>query len=111
MEIQMGPLCFDHMCVVADIVDEVMLGDDLLLCKSSGPANIIQSKEKMMFRATIPLNMVRQAIVRCVTAAESVKVPRMEEVIVNTYVDRHENEEGEEESRLLLEMHPNLPEG
>ena len=42
----MGPLCFDYMCVVADIVDEVLLEEDLLLCDSSGPANIIQSEEK-----------------------------------------------------------------
>ena len=41
----MGPLCFEHLCVVMDLVDEVLLGDDLLLCDSSGPANIIQSKE------------------------------------------------------------------
>ena len=46
MEIWMGPLCFDHMCVVADTVDEVLFGEDLLLCYSSGPANIIQSEEK-----------------------------------------------------------------
>ena len=30
MEIWIGPLCFNHMCVVADIVDEVLIGEDLL---------------------------------------------------------------------------------
>ena len=50
MEIWMGPLCSNHMCAVADILDEVQLGEDLLLCGSSGPTNIIQSEEKMMFR-------------------------------------------------------------
>ena len=50
MEIRMGLLCFDHMCVVADIVDEVLLGEDLFLCDPSGPANIIQSEEKMIFK-------------------------------------------------------------
>ena len=52
----MGPLCFDHMCVVVDIVDEVLLGEDVLLCDSSDFTVISQSEEKMMFRgATIPL--------------------------------------------------------
>ena len=55
-------------CVLADIVDEVLLGEDLLLCDSSGPADIIQSEEKMMFRGTtIPLKAVQPSMVRHVT--------------------------------------------
>ena len=50
MKIRMGSLCFDHICVVADIVDEVLLGKDLLLCNPSGPDDIIQSEEKMIFK-------------------------------------------------------------
>ena len=65
----------------------------------------------MIFRgATIPLKMVRLSIVRHVTAAESVKVPHIGEVIVDAYVDRHENQEGKEEDRLLVEICPSLPE-
>ena len=108
----MGHLCFNHMCVVVDIVDEVLLGEDPLLCDSPGPANIIQSEDKMMFRgANIPLKMARPSIVRCVTTAESVEVPPMEEVIVDAYMDRHANQEGEEGRKLLVEMHPDLSEG
>ena len=112
MEIRMGSLCFDHMCVVADIVDEVLLGEDLLLCDTSGPADIIQSEEKMMFKGvSILLKMVLPSVVRWVTVAKDVMVPSMEEVIVNAYVDIYENQNEEEEGRLLVEMHPNLPEG
>ena len=39
------------MCLV-DIVNEVLLGEDVLLCDSSGSVNIIQ------FEASIPLKMV-----------------------------------------------------
>ena len=107
IEIWMGTLCFNHICVVVDVVDE-----DLLLYDSSCLANIIQPEEKMMFRgATILLKMVRSSIVRHVTVAESFEVPTMEEVIVDAYVDRCENQEGKEKSRLLVEMYPNLPEG
>ena len=30
---------------------------------------------------------------------------------MDAYVDRHENQEGKEDSSLLVEMHPNLPDG
>ena len=82
MEIRMGPLCFNHICVVADIIDEVLLGKDLLLCDSSGHADIIQCKENDFRGATIPLKMVRPPVVRCVTLAKSVEVPPIEEAIV-----------------------------
>ena len=112
MEIRMGLLCFDYIHVVADILDEVLLGEDLLLCDPSGPADIIQSEEKMVFRGvSIPLIMVRPLVVRCVTVAEDVEVPAMQEVIVDGFVDRQENQNEEEEGRLLVEMHPNLLEG
>ena len=54
--------------------------------------------------------MVRLSVVRCVTIAESVEMPLMEGIIVDAYVDRHENQEKEKEGRLLVELHPNLPE-
>ena len=64
MEIRMGSLCFDHMCVVADTVDEVLPGKDLLLCDPSDSADIIQFKEKMIFKGVpIPLKMVRPSVV------------------------------------------------
>ena len=82
-----GSLMFCHLCVVMDTVDEVLLVKDLLLCDSSGPADIIQSEVKMMFRgAIIPLKMVRLSVVRCVTIVEHVEVPPMEEVIVDACV-------------------------
>ena len=59
MEINMGPLYYDHMCVLADIVDEVQLGEDLLLCEND-----------------------TSAVVRCVTKAENVEVPSVKEQIV-----------------------------
>ena len=42
----MVPLCFDHICVAADIDDEVLLGEDLLLWNFSGSPHVIQSEEK-----------------------------------------------------------------
>ena len=48
-EIWMGPLCFEHECTVCDIVDEFLLGEDFMLCDPLGPADIIQSEERIVF--------------------------------------------------------------
>ena len=112
VEICMGPLCFEHECTVSDIVDEFLLGEDLMLCDPSGPADIIQSEERMVFwGVSIPLKLVKPPTIRRATIAESVEVPPMEEVIVDAYLDREEHVNAEEERHLLVEMHPNLPEG
>ena len=49
VEIHMGPFCFEHECVVSDIIDEFLLGGDLMLCDPTGPADIIHSEERMIF--------------------------------------------------------------
>ena len=49
----MGPLCLDHMCFVADVVNGVLLGEDLLLCDSSAPPDIIQSEVKLILEGPL----------------------------------------------------------
>ena len=88
----MGPLCFEHECVVSDIVDEFLLGEDLMLCDPSGPADIIQCEERMIFPGiSIPLKLVKPPTIRRVTVADCFEVLSMEE-----------------EHQLLVEMHPNV---
>ena len=112
VQIWMGPLCFEHECTVSDIVDEFLLGEDLMLCDPSGPADIIQSEERMVFHGvSILLKLVKPPTIRRATVVESVEVPPMEEVIVDAYLDREEHVNAEEERHLLVEMPPNLPEG
>ena len=85
----MGPLCFEHECVVSEIVDKFLLDEDLMLCDPSGPADIIQSEERMIFHGvSIPLKLVKPPIIRRVTVADCFEVPPIEEVIVDAYVDR-----------------------
>ena len=100
----------------SDIVDGILLGDDLMLCDPSGPADIIQSEERMIIHGvSIPLKLVKPPTIRKVTVANSFEVPPMEEIIVDAYVDayvdRDEHVIDEVEHQLLVEMHPNLPEG
>ena len=108
----MHPLCFEHECVVSDIVDKILLGEDLMLCDPSGPADIIHSEERMIFHGvSIPLKLVKPPTIRRVTVADCLEVLPMEEVIVDAYADRDKHVIDEEEHQLLVEIHPNLAEG
>ena len=71
VEIHMGPLCFNHECVVSDIVDEFLLGENLMLCDPSDPADIIQSEERMIFNGvSIPPELVKPPTIRRVTVSD-----------------------------------------
>ena len=108
----MCPLCFKHECVLFNIVDEFLLGEELMLCDPSGPADIIQSEERMIFHGvSILLKLFKLPTIRRVTVADCFEVPSVEEVIVDAYVDMDNHVIDEEEHQLLVEMHPNLPEG
>ena len=111
MELQIGPLQFDHECRIVGITDDVLFGDDLLLDDPSGPADILNTEERMVFRgASIPLELKWPSQIRRVTMAKDIVVPPMAEIIGQAYIDRGEDMEDDEESKVLLEMHGNLPE-
>ena len=110
MELQIGPLQFDHECRIVGITDDVLFRDDLLLDDPSGPADILNTEERMVFHGvSIPLELKRPSQIRRVTMAEDTVVPPMAEIIGQAYIDRREDRK-DEESRVLLEMHTNLPE-
>ena len=111
MELQIGPLQFDHECSIVGITDDVLFGDDLLLNDSSGPADILNTKERMVFHgASIPLQLKRPSQIRRVTMAKDIVIPPMAEIIGQAYIDRGEDMGDDEESKVLLKMHGNLPE-
>ena len=83
-----------------------------MLCNPSGPTDIIQSEERMILHGvSIPLRLIKPSIIRRVTEADCFEGPPMEEALVDAYVDGDEHVIDEEEHQLLVEMHPNLPEG
>ena len=111
MELQIGPLQFDHECRIVGITDDVLFGDDLLLDDSSGPADILNTKERKVFHwASIPLELKRPSQIRRVTMAEDIVIPPMAEIIGQAYIHRGKDMEDDEESKVLLEMHGNLSE-
>ena len=111
MELQIGPLQFYHECRIVGITDDGLFGDDLLLYDPSGPADILNTEERMVFcGALIPLELKRPSQIRRVTIAEDIVIPPMAEIIGQAYIDRGEDMEDDEESKVLLKMHGNLPE-
>ena len=59
----------------------------------------------------ISLKLVKPSTIRRVTVADCFEVTPMEEVIVDAHVDRDTHVIDKEEHILLVEIHPNLPEG
>ena len=111
MELQIGPLQFDHECRIVGITDDVLFGDDLLLDDPSGPADILNTEERMVFHgASIPLELKQPSQIRRFTMAEDIVVPPMAQIIGQAYIGRGKDMEDDEKSKVLLEMHGNLPE-
>ena len=60
------------MCTLFDIVDDILIGWNILLCDPSGPAGIIHSRERMIVHSHFhPVKRV--ASVRCMTITKNVK--------------------------------------
>ena len=111
MELQIGLLQFDHECQIVGITDDVLFGDDLLFYDPSGPADILNTEQRMVFHgASISLELKLPSQIRRVTMAEDIVVPPMAEIIGQAYIDRGEDMEDDEESKVLLKMHGSLPE-
>ena len=45
----MDLLLFECICTVSDIIDEVFVREDILLCDPFGPADVLGSAERMIF--------------------------------------------------------------
>ena len=92
MELQIGPLQFDHECRIVGITDDVLFGDDLLLNDPSGRTDILNTKERMVFHgASIPLELKRPSQIRRVTMAEDIVIPPMAEIVGQAYIDKSED--------------------
>ena len=111
MELQIRPLQFDHEYRIVGITDDVLFGDDLLLNDPSGPTDVLNTEERMVFHgALIPLELKRPSQIRRFTMAKDIFIPPMAEIIGQAYIDRGEDMEDDEESKVLLKMHGNLTE-
>ena len=101
-----GPVYLEKTLVVADITDDVLLGADVLLGDASGPADLLLSENKILFRNTeIPIELAGYPThkVRRVTLADEYIIPAMSEKIVEVFIN---TEEDDIDSDLIIEPDP-----
>ncbi len=105
LKIQLGDIEFEKSVVVADIEDDGLLGSDVLLEDEYGPADIIASREVLVFRGTeIPVMIVGSSRkTRKVYVAEDIEIPAMSEAIVDTLVQSFRVDKLCDKNEVLIE--------
>ncbi len=95
---------------MADIRDEVLLGDDILRLDPEGPADILNSEKVLLFRGEcIPMMTVKnssgaQRNIQ-VLAASDFDIPRMTECLIDGYLESN-MEDPAVERCLTVEPNP-----
>ena len=100
--IEIGPIKLQKELIVADIEDEGLLCVDILQDDEQGPADILLSKAKIIFRGEeIPCIQigVRNSI-RKVTLADHVVIPPQSEALLDVFVERKETDDLDKNLRL-----------
>ena len=103
--IKLGSVSLQKELIVADIEYEGLLGIDILQDDEHGPADILSSKGKIVFRGQeIPCIRIRKkSCVRKVAAAKLVIVPPHSETLIDVYVERSEADELNANSNFIIE--------
>ena len=89
-KLQLGPVELIREVVVAEIIDDVLLGDDILRRDHEGPMDILNSKKIILFRGQeIPLLQVGlpKRAFRISTIDDEV-IPGMTKKIVNVFINQ-----------------------
>ena len=110
--LRLGSLELQHELVVADIDDEALLGVDILLQGTDGPADILLSEGVIRLNGTsIPCFQVgRCETARKVTVVENVLIPPISEMLVDVFIERRESDDERQESAVLIEPNQNFKE-
>ncbi len=111
---QPGPVKFQRTLIVADIKDEVLLGDDILRLDPEGPADILNSEKVLLFRGEcIPMVTVKNHSGAqrniWVLAASDFDIPGMTECLIDGYLER-DMEDPVAEKCLAMEPNPEFQE-
>ena len=112
-DLQLGPVKLQRELAVADIRDEVLLGDDILRRDEEGPMDILNSKRVLLFNGQkIPLTCVGgpKKAIRLSTINNEI-IPGMTERVIDVFVERPDEAYDEAVERsLLLEADPDFQE-
>ncbi len=90
---------------MADIEDDALLGYDVLTGGSSGPADILLSRNVIVLDGQeVPcLSKGRTLRTRKVTVADDVKIPGNTEALIDVYVERIDDDDGDPSADYLVE--------
>ena len=105
-----GPLYLEKPLVVADITDDILLGADVLMGDASGPADLLLSEKKILFRNTeVPIELAGYPMdkTRRVTVADECTIPAMSEKVIEVFVN---TEEPDSDFQLIIEPDPGVSE-
>ncbi len=109
--IMFGPLYIEKKLVIADITDDILLGADILLGDKAGPADLLFSQNKIVFRgAEIPIETEGYPKkIRKIRVADHCKFEPMSETMVDVFVEMMDDEKNTnyilEPSQLLAEKY------
>ena len=109
-DMRIGPLRIKSEMTVANISDDALLGADVIQNGSKGPADLLLSEQRMVLNgASIPLMLFGiPDKTRKAYAADHYIVPPMCEMVLDVYVDRGENEQGDK--NIMIEPAPQIGE-
>jgi hypothetical protein len=119
MTLTLGPLVLDKIVVVAEIEDDCLLGNDILLKDPSGPAVMLLNQRQIILRDYVipcilvgvddpPSEEMMNKPFRRAYAADDFVVPAMTEALVDVLVDREIQKNTEGESCTLMEASTNF---
>ena len=97
-DVQFGALSMEMKFIVADITDDVLIGDDILLGDKYGKADLLLSQNMIILR-DVEIKVETGGYPSCarrVQLADNCTVPPMTEVILEVYVERKEVERDNE---------------
>ena len=96
-------LCIKRVLTVAEIKDEVLLGDDILWRDPQGPMDILNSEKVMIFKGEwMPLCTVGELKQQTkVLAVNTIVIPGMAEWIIDGYLEWSEEDERAEQCMLV----------
>ena len=97
-DLQLGPVSLQRVLMVAEIEDQILLGDDILRRDPEGPMDILNTEKVMVFKGLqIPLHTVGEQKQKIkLLAVNMLVLPGMTEQIVDGYLDWSEEDEGAE---------------
>ena len=111
-ELQLGPVRLEREALVAEITDEILLGDDIIRRDPEGPMDIINSRKVMLFREQeipiVTVGLPKRAL--RVSVLDDEIIPGMTEKIIDAFIHRPDDDTYDTivEESMLVEADPDF---